>query len=105
MRNNFRTEVFKRAHSLAQSTGEAFAACLAKAWNIYRLARKMAAEVAKFAYTKVDGSLRIARGTLRNVAHLIKDGGREANPSTLRYYDVEAEAFRSFRVENLITVY
>ncbi len=101
---NFRTKVFKRAHSLVKSTGKAFAVCLAKAWSIYRLTRRMATEVVKFSYEKVDGSLRTAKGTLRDVSHLIK-GNCSDTPSTLRYFDVDAQAFRSFRIENLITVY
>ncbi|MFI3331826.1 MAG: SH3 beta-barrel fold-containing protein [Rikenellaceae bacterium] len=101
---NFRTKVFRRAHKLAQTTNETFAVCLAKAWAIYRLTRKMAQKVVKFSYKKVDGTLRTAKGTLRNITHLVKGNGSDT-PSTLRYFDVEAQAFRSFRIENLITVY
>ncbi|MFI3265283.1 MAG: SH3 beta-barrel fold-containing protein [Rikenellaceae bacterium] len=104
MKTNFRTKVFKRAHSLAVSTGKSFAVCLSKAWAIYRLSKRMTGEVVKFTYEKVDGSLRTAKGTLRAIGHLIKGGGSNT-PSTLRYFDVEAQAFRSFRIENLITVY
>ncbi|MFR9576654.1 MAG: SH3 beta-barrel fold-containing protein [Rikenellaceae bacterium] len=104
MKTDFRTKVFKRAHSLVKSTGKAFAVCLAKAWSIYRLTRRMATEVVKFSYEKVDGSLRTAKGTLREVSHLIKGNGKDT-PSTLRYFDVDAQAFRSFKIENLITVY
>ncbi|MFR9511374.1 MAG: SH3 beta-barrel fold-containing protein [Rikenellaceae bacterium] len=43
-------------------------------------------------------------GTLREVSQLIKGNGSDT-PSTLRYFDVDAQAFRSFRIENLITVY
>lgn len=101
---NFRTKVFKRAHQLVKSTGKSLAICLAKAWSIYRLTRRMVIEVVKFAYEKVDGTLRCAKGTLKDIAHLIKGNGSET-PSTLRYFDIEANGFRSFRVENLITVY
>ncbi|MFI3306110.1 MAG: SH3 beta-barrel fold-containing protein [Rikenellaceae bacterium] len=104
MRTDFRTKVFRRAHTLAKSTGKAFAVCLATAWRIYRLTRRMTREVVKFSYQKVDGTLRRAVGTLQVASHLVKGNGKDT-PSTLRYFDVEASAFRSFRVENLIAIY
>lgn len=101
---NFRTQVFKRAYELVKSTGKTFAVCLSKAWSIYRLAKRMKTEVVKFSYEKVNGTLRTAKGTLKDVNHLIKGTGT-ASTSTLRYFDVDAQAFRSFKIENLITVY
>ena len=77
---NFRTKVFKQAHELMRATGKAFA------------------------YEKADGSLRKAKGTLKDVSNLIKGTGSE-NYKTVRYFDVEANGFRSFKVENLITIY
>lgn len=57
-----------------------------------------------FAYEKADGSLRKAKGTLKDISNLIKGTGSE-NYKTVRYFDVEANGFRSFKVENLITIY
>lgn len=101
---NFRTKVFKRAYELVKSTGKAFAVCLSKAWGIYRLSKRMMAEVVKFSYEKVNGTLRTAKGTLKDVSHLIKGTGT-ASSSTFRYFDIDAQAFRSFKIENLITIY
>ena len=101
---SFRTKVFKRAYQLVKSTGKTFAVCLAKAWSIYRLSKRMTTGVVKFSYEKVDGTLRTAKGTLKEVSHLIKGTGSD-NTSTLRYYDIEAKGFRSFKIENFITVY
>lgn len=64
----------------------------------------MRREIVTFAYEKADGSLRKAKGTLKDVSNLIKGTGSE-NYKTVRYFDVEANGFRSFKVENLITVY
>ena len=61
-------------------------------------------EIVTFAYEKADGSLRKAKGTLQDVQNLIKGTGPE-NYKTVRYFDVEANGFRSFKVENLITTY
>ena len=100
---NFRTKVFKQAHELMRATGKAFAVCLSKAW-LYRLTKRMRREIVTFAYEKADGSLRKAKGTLQDVQNLIKGTGPE-NYKTVRYFDVEANGFRSFKVENLITTY
>lgn len=96
--------IMRRAWALMRSTGKAFAVCLSKAWAIYRLIKQMRRGVVAFAYEKTDGTLRRAKGTLQGVAALIKGTGVKS-PKTVRYYDVEAGGFRSFRTENLITVY
>lgn len=101
---NFRSKVFKQAYEMMKATGKAFAVCLAKAWAIYRLHKRMKKETVSFAYEKADGSLRKAKGTLQDVSSLIKGTGSE-NYKTVRYFDVDANGFRSFKVENLITVY
>lgn len=104
MKTNFRTQVFKRAYELAKATGKCFSVCLTKAWALYRLIRAMKNGVVSFAYEKADGSLRKAKGTLKDVQSLIKGTGKESF-KTVNYYDVEAMSFRSFRIENFITIY
>ncbi|MCC8134566.1 MAG: SH3 beta-barrel fold-containing protein [Tannerellaceae bacterium] len=104
MKVTFRTIVCKRAQWLAKSTGKSYHICLAKSWVLYRLVRDMHRNIVQFAYEKSDGTFRRAQGTLRNVEHRVKGNGRE-NYRTIRYYDVEANAFRSFKIENFITVY
>ena len=94
--SNFRHKVFCMAYELMKVTGKAFAVCLSRAWALYRLTRQMHKGIVTFAYEKADGSLRKAKGTLKDVQSLIK---------TVRYFDVDANGFRSFKVENFITVY
>ena len=60
--------------------------------------------IVTFASEKADGSLRRAKGTLKDVQSLIKGTGSE-NYKTVRYFDVDANGFRSFKVENFITAY
>jgi hypothetical protein len=57
----------------------------------------------RFAYEKADGSLRYALGTLTG-GFEIKGTGKP-NFKTLAYFDVEANGFRCFKVENLIRTY
>ena len=103
-RNDLQT-IMRRAWTLFRSTGKAFAVCLSKAWALYRLTKRMRAGIVRFAYEKADGTLRKACGTLHDVAATVKGTGRPNDALTIRYYDVEADGWRSFKVENLVTVY
>lgn len=100
----FRSKVFKMAHEMRKATGKAFSICLLKAWQLYRLSKRIKAGVVSFAYEKADGTLRKATGTLKDVQNIIKGTGTE-NYKTVRYFDVEAGGFRSFRIDSLITIY
>ena len=105
MKTTFRTKVFKRAYEIMKATGKAFAVCLSKAWALYRLAKQMSSkDEVSFAYEKKDGSLRRAYGTLKNVSQFVKGTGKTST-GVFHYWDLQAEAFRCFKVENLITVY
>ncbi|WP_106827700.1 SH3 beta-barrel fold-containing protein [Parabacteroides pacaensis] len=104
MKTNFRHKVFCMAYELMKATGKAFAVCLSRAWALYRLTRQMHNGIVTFAYEKADGSLRKAKGTLKDVQNLIKGTGTE-NYKTVRYFDVDKQSFRSFKVENFITAY
>lgn len=104
MNTTFRNQVFYIAHELVRATGAPFAICLSKAWILYRLKKQMHDGIVHFAYMRRDGSLRRARGTLKNVEKLIKGTGAE-NYKTVRYFDLGANSFRCFRVENFITSY
>lgn len=104
MKTNFRHKVFCMAYELMKATGKAFAVCLSRAWALYRLTRQMHNGIVTFAYEKADGSLRKAKGTLKDVQNLIKGTGTE-NYKTVRYFDVDKQSFRSFKVENFIMAY
>lgn len=88
----------RRAWALFRSTGRAFSVCLSKAWELYRLTKRMRAGVVRFAYEKADGSL-------HDVAATVKGTGHPNDAITMRHYDVEAGGWRSFKVENLIAIY
>lgn len=65
--------------------------------------------VVEFKYTKVNGEERIARGTLYETA-ITEDGGSmpkgtmTVSDETIRYYDLNSNGWRSFRVENFVEV-
>lgn len=102
---NFRVRVMKYAWQLWKATHQAWRLCMIKAWQLYRLAKAMRAGVVTFYYTKADGSIRKAIGTLKNVPVGATLGGKKmTKPSykTMAYFDTEKNSFRCFKVENLI---
>lgn len=106
-KTNFRVRVMKYAWHLKRTTGQTWQLCLIKSWQLYRLACKMRHSVVVFFYQKADGTIRKAHGTLRNLpAGATLSGKRITKPSfkTFAYFDVHRNAFRSFRIENLICV-
>ena len=66
-KNNFRVRVMKYAWQLWKATKQTWRICMIKAWQLYRLAKAMREGVVTFYYTKADGSIRKAMGTLKNV--------------------------------------
>ena len=97
----------KYAHFLFTTTANTWRVCLLKAWELYRLAKKMRGGIVKFAFQKTDGSIRYAWGTLQNLPAGVTVGkkGKEPSCKTFAYFDTQRQAMRCFRIENLITVY
>lgn len=65
--------------------------------------------IVEFAYNKVNGEERTARGTLLETV-ITEDGGSmpkgvmEVSNETIRYYDLNSNGWRSFRTENFIKI-
>ena len=101
-KSNFRVKVMKYAWQLWRATKQAWKICMIKAW-----AKKMRQGPVPFYYKKADGSIRKAVGTLRNLpAGVTLNGKKMTKPSfkTFAYLDIERNAFRCFKVENLICI-
>lgn len=104
METTYRKQIFKQAQEIQQATGKTFAVALAKAWQLYRFQQKLRQGIVVFSFERADGSVRKARGTLQGTERFVKGTGKE-NYKTVRYFDVDKHAFRSFKVENLIAIY
>lgn len=107
-KTNFRVKVMKYAHQLATNTGKSWRFCMIKAWELYRLSKKMREGIVKFAYEKKDGTIRVAEGTLKGTPTGATMGGKKmTKPSfkTFAYFDTAKSEFRCFKIENLVTVY
>ncbi len=102
---NFRVRVMKYAWQLWRATKQLWRECMIKAWQLYRLAKAMRSGVVAFYYRKTDGTIRKALGTLMSIPAGATLGGKKVTkPSyrTMAYFDTEKNAFRCFKVENLI---
>ncbi|MEA1848961.1 SH3 beta-barrel fold-containing protein [Chryseobacterium sp. MHB01] len=99
--------IMKNAWKFFRTTGESFAECLKKAWNLYRLVERMKSGIVKFYFQKVDGSIREAWGTLSPdviPATEPTENNRKQNETVQVYYDTEAQSFRSFKKLNFVKV-
>lgn len=94
-----KTQLFKIAHSIKGQYVN-FAAALTAAWKVMKLRLQMKKGIVHFAFTKVDGSIRKAIGTLNNVP--VSKGVKDPNYSIFIYFDVEANDYRSARIQNII---
>ena len=81
------------------------------AWWFESFRDQLRSGVYRFSYFKIDGDIREARGTLDlsriPAEHQPKplSGAPDVRPEsyeTFRYYDIDAEGWRSFRLENFI---
>lgn len=75
--------------------------------TVEELKEKLREGIVQFEYTKKDGSIRTAKGTLN--LDLIKKFGAEPkgtqteiSDAVIRYYDINSEGWRSFIKENLV---
>ena len=97
--------VILRGASLTQSQA------LKYAWWFEDFRKKLSTGVWRFSYYKKDGSIRQARGTLcmdlipedkRPKSLSSAPDVRPENYDTFPYYDLDAAAWRSFRLDNFI---
>lgn len=75
--------------------------------DIIELKEQLVKGTVEFSYKKKDGSVRKAKGTLKSELipedSLPKNSKYEAPENVQRYYDVDANGWRSFLIENLVS--
>ena len=104
---NSMREVMSTAWRFFKVTGESFADCLKRAWQVYKLAKEMKKRTVQFFYQKVNGEICQAFGTMKDevIADKIKGNDtRKKNDDLFTYWDCEKEAFRSFKKFNLVKI-
>jgi hypothetical protein len=79
-----------------------FREALVHAWKVIKLQWQLCTEaIVEFKYKKIDGSIREARGSNADLPYTGKPG-RTPNFGLLTYFDLDANSFRSCKIENLI---
>ena len=98
-------KIMRQAWQMVKLNGFMMAEGLRVAWYNFKLRAKMAQGIVKFYFVKIDGSKREAYGTL-NPAKMpeIKGTERRTNPTIQTYYDTEKQAFRCYKLANLVTL-
>ena len=101
------SNVFFRAWGIKRSNPSfTFRKSLKMAWKAEKLNRNMnGGNIVEFVFKKVDGTIRIAKGT-------IPESGERADLSirtpkqraTVNFFDVEKDAWRSFKAVELLAV-
>ena len=102
---NQMSEMMKQAWLMVKRYGMTMSEAMRKAWSILKLRKAMKASIVKFYFTKVDGSIREAWGTLMdNVMPRTTDGGskRKSSEMVVPYYDTEKQDFRCFKIANFL---
>ncbi len=99
-RKTKKTSIFKAANALykakkAGTIGEA----LRIAWKAAKLQLQLSAGEVKFRYRKMNGEIREAVGTLKD---MVTDSTSAFNGTAMYYFDIEKKGFRSFAIANLI---
>lgn len=102
MKPSFRKTVMLRAYHIMNETGLTWVESLKKAWQLYRLNKDLHSGNVTFYFEKKDGEIRKATGTLK-IDYEFKTQN-QPNPKVLTYFDIEAGAFRCFKVENFIMI-
>jgi len=79
-----------------------FAKALKAAWSRIKVITGLKSGVVTFQYIKSDGSIRIATGTLSDINYVAKTTESKPKPEIIKYFDIEAQSFRSFRLDRFI---
>lgn len=98
---NNRHNVFTLAWQFVKRNGMSLSEALKTAWANVKLKAQMQQRIVKFWFSKVDGSIREAYGTLK-AAKLpeSKGTGRKPNNTVQVYFDTEKQEYRCFKKAN-----
>lgn len=91
------------AWQLVKKNGFTMREAMQVAWLNNNIVRDMRIGIVEFKFCKLDGSERLAHGTLRSdILPPTKGTGRKQHESLQVYYDTDAKEWRSFKKDSLI---
>lgn len=100
-----KSKLFKIAHTIIRKGQVAtWSQALKAAWKAMKVYTMMLVGNVEFTFKKVNGEIRKAVGTLHNVDYVSKGTGKdtEKNIDVICFWDVEKQAFRSFKSVTLL---
>jgi WYL_2, Sm-like SH3 beta-barrel fold len=100
-----RSTILTAAHKVRKTNPTlSWGECQRQAWAAYRLKEAMQSDVVEFQFIKSDKSVRIAKGTLNSELFQYEAKGTSVptSPDVIRYFDLDANSWRSFRIERLL---
>lgn len=99
-----KSAIFKSAWQMVKNFGYTLSQALKCAWAYAKFMVIASERLCEFVYLKVDGTTRRAIGTLTKHYESTSGTHRPQNDSVQCYYDIDAEAWRSFRKRNLLQI-
>lgn len=97
--------VFQLAWQFVKKNGYTLSEALKTAWRNVKLKSAMKAKIVKFYFSKVDGSVREAFGTLKpELLPESKGTDRKPNDTVQTYFDTEKGEYRCFKKANLVSI-
>lgn len=98
-----RKDLMFLAWQLVKKNGFTMREAMQVAWLNNNIVRDMKIGIVEFKFRKVDGTERLAHGTLRSdVLPTTKGTGKQPHPSVQVYFDTDAQEWRSFKKDKLI---
>lgn len=100
-----RSKLFKVAHAiLRKSEASTWSEALKAAWKAMKVYTGMLIGTVEFTFRKVNGEVRKAVGTLHDLHYQAKGTGShtDKNADVICFWDVEKQAFRSFKAVTLM---
>lgn len=94
-----KSQIFKSAWEyIRKGVADTMSEALKLAYKRAKIIKRLMEEVCEITYKKVNGEIRTAVATLQ--------GSRvqNNNATIVVYYDIEKDALRSFKIENLTTI-
>ena len=96
-------EIMSLAWQFVKRNGFDLSQALKTAWANVKLHAALKKGIVKFYFTKVDGSLREAYGTLKeSLLPETKGIGRKPSDTVQVYYDTEKQEYRCYKKANLV---
>ena len=98
-------EVMLMAWTFVKRNGFTMSEALKCAWASMKLKAAMKQRIVKFYFTKVDGSVREAYGTLKeNLVPATSGESRKKNDTVQVYFDTERQEYRCYKKANLLNI-